>query len=202
MIRQNSIDAAKNALRARMTRLRAELSAETREAGARALAEIALEFISPSSGAVISGYAAIRDELDPLALLSALSARGHPIGLPVMAAKRAPLVFRRWSPGEVLERGDFGVPVPSRMAEELTPEILLVPLLAFDARGHRLGYGAGYYDRTLDRLRAETRVVAVGLAFDAQAVDEVPHDEHDQPLDWVLTPSGPVEIEGPGGIER
>ncbi len=201
MTGQTSIDAAKKALRARMTRLRGELGAETREAGARALAGIALDFLSPPSGAVISGYAAIGDELDPLALLTALSARGHAIALPVTIAAGAPLVFRAWSPGEALERGDYGVPAPSGEAGELTPEILLVPLLAFDARGHRLGYGAGYYDRTLARLRAKNPVIAIGLAFDAQRVDEVPHDEHDQPLDWVLTPSGPIGIESPEGME-
>ena len=178
-----------------MTLCRAGLSAEAGEAGARALAESALEFISPAPGAVISGYAAIGDELDPLALLSALSAQGHIIGLPVTVARGNPLVFRQWSPGEALERGDFGVPVPSGEAPVITPDILLVPLLAFDARGHRLGYGAGYYDRTLGQLRGKGPAIAVGLAFDEQQVDEVPHDAYDQPLDWVLTPSGPMKIE-------
>ena len=178
-----------------MMRARARLGAGAREAFSLSLADAGLSFISPPPGAVISGYAAIRDELDPLALLSVLAAQGHPIALPVTVAKAQTLVFRAWQPGAPLEEGSFNVPEPGTDARQLTPEIVLVPLLAFDARGYRLGYGAGYYDRTLASLRREKSTIAIGLAFDAQAVDEVPHDQHDQRLDWVLTPSGPIEIE-------
>ena len=186
---------SKQALRGEMTRRRAGLDAKTREAHARSLADAGLSFISPPPGAVISGYAAIRDELDPLALLRTLAGQGHQIVLPVTVAKGQPLVFRCWEPGAPLNKGGFSVPEPGPDVRELIPDIVLAPLLAFDARGYRLGYGAGYYDRTLASLRGKKPTIAIGLAFDAQQVDEVPHDEHDQRLDWVLTPSGPIGIE-------
>ncbi|MFQ5626695.1 MAG: 5-formyltetrahydrofolate cyclo-ligase [Methyloligellaceae bacterium] len=186
---------SKQALRGEMMRRRVQLDANTREALSLSLADAGLSFISPPPGAVISGYAAIRDELDPLALLSVLAAQGHPIALPVTVAKSQTLIFRRWQPGAPLDKGSFNVPEPDTDARELIPDIVLAPLLAFDARGYRLGYGAGYYDRTLASLRDKKPTIAIGLAFDAQQVDEVPHDEHDQKLDWVLTPSGPIGVE-------
>jgi 5-formyltetrahydrofolate cyclo-ligase len=191
----DSINAAKQALRARMTRLRAEISDDTRAAGARLLADGALEFISPPPGAVISGYAAIGDELNLWPLLETLTASGHPIALPVTVRKGAPLIFRAWKPETPLKTGAFCVPVPDEHAPELEPEILLVPLLAFDRQGFRLGYGAGFYDRTLARLRAHGSVTAIGIAFDEQRVEAVPHDAYDEALDWMLTPSGPIKIE-------
>ena len=190
-----SLDADKQALRARMKRVRAELDDETRDSSARALADAALEFIAPSPGAVISGFAAIDDELNLWPLLETLAASGHPIVLPVTIRKGEPLIFRAWEPGVALEPGAFSVPVPGADAPERTPEILLVPLLAFDSEGFRLGYGAGFYDRTLSKLRARGRVTAIGIAFEVQQVEAVPHDVYDEALDWVLTPSGPIEIE-------
>ncbi len=195
MTTQIPIDAAKRAMRADMARWRSALSTAEREAGADALAQTGIAFASPASGAVISGYAAIRDELNPLALLKALGENGHPIALPVTVGKGAPLIFRQWELDMPLEPGAFCVPVPGADAAELTPEILLVPLLAFDLAGFRLGYGAGFYDRTLASLRARGRVIAIGLAFEAQQVEAVPHDSYDQLLDWVLTPAGPIRIE-------
>ena len=186
---------SKQALREEMIHIRRQIRAEARAAGARALAEAGLNFLSPPPGAKISGYAAIGDEIDPSALLHALAAQGHPIALPVTVGKGKPLIFRSWRPGAPLHEGSFDVPEPGEQAPELTPDIVLAPVLAFDARGYRLGYGAGYYDRTLACLRGHKPVIAIGLAFDVSQVDEVPHDEHDQRLDWVLTPSGPIRIE-------
>jgi 5-formyltetrahydrofolate cyclo-ligase len=192
---QIPIDAAKRAMRAEMERARSALSAANRVAGADALNKTGIGFVSPSPRAVISGYAAIGDELNLWPLLETLAASGHPIALPVTVCKGEPLIFRAWEPGTALRTGSFSVPVPDEDASELTPEILLVPLLAFDDEGFRLGYGAGFYDRTLSGLRSRGRITAIGIAFDEQRLEAVPHDAYDEALDWVLTPSGPVEIE-------
>lgn len=190
-----SIDAAKRAMRTDMDQVRNALSAPEREAGADALRGTGLAFAAPSSRAVISGYAAIGTELNLWPLLETLAASGHPIALPVTVGKGAPLIFRAWNPETPLKTGAFSVPVPDENAPELEPEILLVPLLAFDRQGFRLGYGAGFYDRTLSKLRARGSVTAIGIAFDEQRVEAVPHDAYDEALDWMLTPSGPIEIE-------
>ena len=195
MTTHKSIDAAKQAMRSDMQGARSALSAAEREAGADALAQTGIAFAAPSAHAVISGYAAIGDELNLWPLLETLAASGRPIALPITVRKGAPLIFRRWEPGAVLRDGAFRVPIPAEDAAELEPEILLVPLLAFDREGFRLGYGAGFYDRTLKALRAKDRVTAIGIAFDEQRVEAVPHDAYDEALDWVLTPSGPIKIE-------
>ena len=195
MTAQNPIDAAKHALRPDMARRRSALTDAQREAGAQALAQAGIAFASPPPGAVVSGYAAIRDEINPLPLLKVLAARGHPIALPVTAGKGAPLIFRAWEPGAPLKTGAFSVPVPGEDAAELTPDILLVPLLAFDAEGIRLGYGAGFYDRTLAGLREKGSVTAIGVAFDEQRLEAVPRGAYDEALDWVLTPTGPIRVQ-------
>lgn len=144
--------------------------------------------IQAPAGAAISGFWPMGDEIDIVPLLSQLHASGHPIGLPVVVGKGAPLIFRSWHPGLALVDGGFKTQVPPQSSPELVPEILIVPLLAFDAEGYRLGYGGGFYDRTLEKLRkGRTRPLAVGVAFSAQHVARVPRDHHDQPLDWIVT---------------
>ncbi|MGI9388302.1 MAG: 5-formyltetrahydrofolate cyclo-ligase [Methyloligellaceae bacterium] len=169
---------------------RTKLAAATRGRGAEAIARTGLSFLDIPPGAVIAGFAAIRDELDPLALLEALAGEGHTIVLPAVIARDAPLEFRVWRPGDPLEKQAFGVPTPGHWAAKLDPDVVLAPLAAFDRDGYRLGYGGGYYDRTLAGLRETRDVVAVGVAFESQEVDSVPHDNYDQRLDWILTPSG------------
>lgn len=142
------------------------------------------------SQAAVSGYWAFRDEADPRAVMLALAERGHPLCLPVMVGKGLPLRFHRWHPGDAMRVHAFGVTEPSADAEVLTPSVLLVPLLAFDARGYRLGYGGGYYDRTLRALRLAGPVLAVGIAYAGQEVAVVPHGPHDERLDAVLTENG------------
>ena len=124
-----------------------------------------------------------------------LHAEGFRLALPVMIGKAQPLLMRAWSPGDAMEAAAWGIAEPTADKPEVDPEIVLVPLLAFDARGYRLGYGGGFYDRTLARLRAKQPVVAIGLAYDEQKVDEVPVEAYDQRLDWVLTPSGPLRCQ-------
>lgn len=195
MTSRSSIDAAKQAMREDMEQRRDELDDEARVAAAQALAEIDVGFAGLPERAVVSGYVAMRSELDPLALMTRLSQSDHPLALPVTTTRGNPLLFRLWSPGAPLERGRFATRHPGDDAQETAPDVLLVPLLAFDTQGYRLGYGAGFYDRTLSQLRARKSIIAIGIAYDIQKVEIVPHDRYDQPLDWVLTPSGPLRTE-------
>ena len=183
----------KATLRAQMHERRAGLSAAFRASAAVAIAALAddlLARIGAAPGSFISSYWAIGPELDPSPLGSALVSRGHTLCLPVMVGKAKPLVFRAYAKGDALVERTWGIKEPAATAATVTPSILLVPLLAFDNDGYRLGYGGGFYDRTLQALRETSAVTAVGLAYDDQRVDEVPHLSYDQPLDWVLTPSG------------
>ena len=131
-------------------------------------------------------------------LLARLARAGYRTCLPVLTPKGHPLVFRAWAAGEPLVPRMWGIREPAPTADVVEPDVLLVPLLAFDANGWRLGYGGGYYDRTLARLRVAKTIVAIGLAFDEQELAAVPHGPFDQPLDWVLTPSGPRQLPSSG----
>ena len=168
---------------ARRARLATELGAE---AAAR-LAEHGMALLRAMPEAVVAGYVPVRGEIDVMPLLRALHAAGHTLALPVVARRDAPLVFRQWRPGVALEKGAFGIPVPPADAPELRPDVVLAPLAAFDARGHRLGYGGGYYDRTLASLRAQAPVLAAGCAYAGQEVPRIPHLPTDEPLDIILT---------------
>jgi 5-formyltetrahydrofolate cyclo-ligase len=158
----------------------------------RKLASHGLDFLRVTPGSIVSGFAAIRDEINPAELMSWLQAEGFRLALPVMVGKGKPLLMRAWSPGDTMAPAQWGIAEPLDDKPEVDPDVLLVPLLAFDVRGNRLGYGGGFYDRTLARLRARKPVTAVGIAYDEQKVDAVPTESYDQRLDWVLTPSGPI----------
>jgi 5-formyltetrahydrofolate cyclo-ligase len=139
---------------------------------------------------IVSGYLPVRNELDPLPAMTALSAIGWRLALPVVVGPGLPLVFRAWAPGEPTVRAGFGLEVPAAEVE-VVPDLLLVPLLAFDARGHRLGYGKGYYDRTLRTLRAAGAARrTIGLGFALQEPPEVPAAAFDEPLDAIVTEHG------------
>lgn len=129
----------------------------------------------------------MKDELDTEPLVAALIERGYRVALPVVETKKAPLVFRRYLPGDELGPGSYGELAPQESAEAVTPDILVVPLLGFTRAGARLGYGGGYYDRTLKALRARREILAVGYAFGAQQVDALPLTQLDEPLDWIVT---------------
>ena len=163
-------------------------------AGERAGSDAAGHFLAAVSlpaACVVAGYWPMRHELDPRPLLDALHDRGHPCALPVVVGRGVPLVFRAWSPGDALIDAAFGTRAPPEDAPVLTPGLLLVPMLAYDDRGYRLGYGGGFYDRSLAALAAS---ITVGCAYDAQAIDEVPTDDHDRRLDWIVTEQGIMEI--------
>jgi len=144
----------------------------------------------PPAGAVVSGFWPTGREIDVRPLLLALAGRGHAIVLPRTPARGLPLSFHRWRPGDRLEPGRMGILQPPEVAERLDPDLLLVPLVAFDAGLRRLGHGAGYYDRTLAALRAQKPVLAIGIAYAAQQVDCVPAGPHDALLDGVATERG------------
>lgn len=144
--------------------------------------------------AVIAGYSPMKGEADIMPLLTALAQRGHRLCLPAVTGKMEPLAFRAWKPGDSLPPGYQGIPEPPPASERLRPDVVLVPLLAYDPSGHRLGYGGGFYDRTLAALRADGSLSTIGIAFSAQEVDRIPGTDHDQRLDAVLTELGVVRF--------
>lgn len=183
--------AAKAALRRSALAARDALADDLRRAGAEALAHTPdLPAVAP--GTVVAGYFPIRSEIDPRPLMRRFSAAGAILALPVVLSDRESLVFRRWVEGAPLEASSFGLSVPPAAAGEVDPDVLLVPLAAFDGAGHRIGYGAGHYDRALARLDADRRRTAIGLAFSFQRVDAVPAQAHDRALDLVLTEAGAI----------
>jgi len=135
----------------------------------------------------VSGYFPMKSEISPIPLLRKLAALGAQLALPVVAGRGKPLIMRAWSLGEPLVAGVWGIREPGPEAPEVEPDVLIVPLLAFDRYGHRIGYGAGYYDLTIAKLRAKKPVVAAGIAQAAQEIAAVPTTASDVRLDFVLT---------------
>ena len=177
---------SKQQLRVAALAARDALAEDERIRAAETIAARGLPFaIQP--GTVVSGYAPVRNELDPAPLMRALAAQGARLALPVVLARGHSLSFRAWSPGDRLTLGSLGIPEPSPVAAELVPEVMLVPLAAFDRTGHRIGYGGGYYDYTFSHLRKTHHVIGVGLGFAVQETGTVPALPHDAALDYVLT---------------
>ena len=172
---------------------RARAHAAEPEAGQR-LADHFPDGIWPPLHSVVAGYFAIRDEIDPRPLMETFHCDQVRLALPCVVGLDQPLIFRAWSPGDALERGAFGIHEPRPGAPEVRPSLVLVPLLAFDSCGRRLGYGAGFYDRTLAMLRAQGPVTSVGLAYQAQRLRRVPTSGHDLPLDWVITEAWAMSV--------
>jgi 5-formyltetrahydrofolate cyclo-ligase len=185
----------KRALRRSAKAARTAAAAVDRQAGgtgATALRDRFLAAVPLAEGVVVSAYWPMGDEMDPRPLMEALVALGHRLALPAIRAAGQPLDFRAWRPGDALQPAGFGTQEPPATAEELRPGLLLVPLLAFDAAGYRLGYGGGFYDRSLALLRAAGDTLAVGLAYAGQQVAAVPREATDQPLDLVITERGVI----------
>ena len=162
------------------------LGADVRAAAAQAIAARPFPMPVPP-GAIVSGFMPLKSEINPLPLMRTLADAGAKLALPVVAGKGKPLTMRAFTFGDVLASGVWGIREPKPEAPEVFPDILLVPLLAFDRSGHRIGYGAGYYDMTITALRARKSVAAVGIAFAAQEVAQVPSTPRDARLDLVLT---------------
>jgi len=145
------------------------------------------EVLAGYRGVPLSGFVPIRTEIDPLPAMAEAAAHG-PVAVPVIQGKAMPLKFSRWQPDGPMREGPFGAAVPE-VDDFFEPEILIVPLVAFDAKGGRLGYGGGFYDRTLELLRAKRPTLAIGFAFETQLAENLPLEETDQPLDMVITES-------------
>ncbi len=184
-----TLDRDKKAARAEAALLRDRAFAADPEAGERLAGHVLARAgaLGLGSGVAVSAYWPMKNEMDVRPLLAALAELGCVVALPVVAGKGKPLLFRRWRPGMVLRSASFGLSEPGASEPEVVPRIVFAPLLAFDRRGNRIGWGAGFYDRTLAGLRARDPVTAVGVAYAAQELASVPADAHDQPLDWIAT---------------
>lgn len=179
---------SKSDLRAQLRLRRRELSAIHPDAGEQAAAQLPLARLPPF--AVVSGYHPLGGEIDPWPTLRRLADAGARIALPVAQDRHSPLTFRAYAPGQPLEPDAVKIPSPTQAAQTLIPDLVIAPLLAFDRDGHRLGQGAGHYDRTLAGLRERGSVWVIGLAYAGQEIERVPREPHDQPLDAILTETG------------
>jgi 5-formyltetrahydrofolate cyclo-ligase len=164
-----------------------------RLAAAQAIAEQGLP-VAIVPGIIVSGFSPLKSEISPLPLLRRLADAGASLALPAVVGRGRPLIMRAWSFGAPLVSGVWGIREPPADAPELFPDILIVPLLAFDRCGHRIGYGAGYYDMTISRLRAMKAILAIGIAFAAQEIAVVPATPRDARLDLVLTEHGIIDF--------
>jgi 5-formyltetrahydrofolate cyclo-ligase len=182
----SEVETEKASLRRDAIARRDALPVDARQAAAETIAARAFPLpIAP--GAIVSGFMPLKSEINPLPLMRKLAEQGAKLALPAVAGRGKPLIMRAWAWGEALASGVWGIREPKPGAAEVEPDILLVPLLAFDRTGHRVGYGAGYYDMTIARLRTRKAVTAVGIAFAAQEVPAVPSTPRDERLDLVLT---------------
>jgi 5-formyltetrahydrofolate cyclo-ligase len=178
---------SKPLLRRKALARRKALPSETRSRLTERLIQEGLRLARLWTPSVVSAFHPIREEPDALALLGALADDGFATALPVVVGRGAHLTFRLWRPGAPTALGGMGIPEPVETAPAVDPDLLFVPLACFDRRGHRIGYGAGYYDRSLERLRAEKKVHAVGVAYGVCEVAAVPYEAHDQRLDAIVT---------------
>ncbi len=188
-----SLEDEKRNWRAVMRQRRAAISLPERATAAAALVENwrrERPVLTPHPDgrpATIAGFWPKSDEIDVCPLLTALHGDGYAVALPATPVTPGPLAFRVWTPASRLAPGAFGVSEPAPDAAPAEPDALLIPLLAVDLDGYRLGYGGGYYDRTLDALRARRRAIAIGVAYEVQQVERLPRGSHDHRLDWLLT---------------
>jgi 5-formyltetrahydrofolate cyclo-ligase len=193
------MEEAKAGLRRQALERRGALDAGQRAEAAAQVARYFFDNVPVNPGEAVAGYWPLREELDCMPILSRLLDAGHAVGLPVTTGVDAPLLFRRWVEGEPLYPAGFGTMAPADNAPELTPQLVLVPLLGFDPRGMRLGYGGGYYDRTLAAAQGPVR--RIGLAYGVQRFDIIPRGPHDVPLDAVITETGIEHFDRSGEAE-
>ncbi|MEC7488129.1 MAG: 5-formyltetrahydrofolate cyclo-ligase [Pseudomonadota bacterium] len=190
MLGTEDLAQAKATLRREASKRRARVDRKQSEIAANTLAErfcVTQQENLPHS--IVAIYWPIRNEIDVRPLMDLLRMKRVCAVLPTMAGPGNPLIFRRWAPGDMLVDAGFGVKEPLPSAPVITPDVIILPLLAFDAGCNRLGYGAGYYDSTLAALRREHKILAVGVAYDEQELPKIPVNCHDQCLDVVLTES-------------
>jgi 5-formyltetrahydrofolate cyclo-ligase len=185
-VTDSSSFARKAALRQEALARRDTLPAAARQRAAEAIAARPFP-AAVAPDAIVAGFMPMKSEINPLPLMRKLAAAGARLALPVVAGKGQPLIMRAWGFGEPLAAGVWGIREPPATAPVVAPDLLIVPLLAFDRAGQRIGYGAGYYDMTIAALRTRKEVLAIGLAFAEQEIAAVPATERDVPLDLVLT---------------
>ena len=182
------IDREKDALRATLRTRRRAVHATGHLAAATALSDRFFDYFGDTlAGKTVAAYWPMKDEIDVRPVLDGLSAHAATSALPVMAGNDQPMSFRRWAPGDRLVSAAFGVSEPDPGQPEVDPDIVIVPLLGFDAAGNRIGYGGGYYDRTLAALRERRDLQAVGVAYDQQQCEKIPTDAGDMALDVLIT---------------
>ena len=177
----------KRSARGEASKRRAAAHDALHETAKLTLAQRGLPIVKGPGRSVVSGFFPYKSEISTLPLLTRLRGEGWRLAMPVVVGEGLPLIFRAWAPGEPTVAGIWNIPVPAETSPELIPDILLVPMLAFDAHGYRLGYGGGFYDRTLVKLRALKPIVAIGVAYADQEVAETPRAPYDQPLDFIMT---------------
>jgi 5-formyltetrahydrofolate cyclo-ligase len=165
---------------------REALPADLRAAAAQLVAARPFPVAVPA-GTIVSGFMPLKSEINPVPLMHSLAQAGARLALPVVSGRGKPLIMRAYAFGDQLTAGVWGIREPKPEAPEVLPDIVIVPLLAFDRRGHRIGHGAGYYDLTLSALRARSSIVAIGIAFAMQEIGSVPSTTRDARLDLVLT---------------
>lgn len=193
---ETELNAAKASLRKQQAKTRAAAAASSPEAAEHLghHADALIKLLDVGAGAIFAGYWPIRSELTPLPLMAQLVANGMATALPATPEEGQPLIFHRWQQGDPLIGGMYGTSEPEASAPQCTPDVLLVPMLAFDLAGYRLGYGGGFYDRTLAAIRPQKPDVrAIGIAYAEQQVETVPIGPYDASLDAVLTPAGLIQ---------
>jgi 5-formyltetrahydrofolate cyclo-ligase len=195
-IRDTSVTASerKAELRAEALAKRDALPADLRARAAELIAAHSIAEARP--GVIVSGFMPLKSEINPIPLMRKVAQAGAALALPVIAGRGKPLIMRAYAFEDELVRGQWGIREPSADAPEVEPDVLLVPLLAFDRAGYRIGYGAGYYDMTITALRAKKPIAAIGLAYAAQEIPHVPITDRDARLDVVLTEHEAIDLRG------
>ena len=189
----SKIEEAKAALRLKARATRAAILNSTRSGAAKAVAEHFFSTVPLKTNDIVAGYWRIKDEMDVQPILIRLMDSFQPVCLPVVLGEDMPLELRLWEQGTPLYEAGFGTLAPSELAPQVEPDVIIMPLLGFDSRGTRLGYGGGYYDRTLEKLSKKPRLI--GVAFAAQELDNIPREAHDVPLDAIVTEQGARSFE-------
>ncbi|MBI1203114.1 MAG: 5-formyltetrahydrofolate cyclo-ligase [Rhodopseudomonas sp.] len=184
--------ASKPALRTATLALRDAMPAAERQQAAETIAARGLP-VPIKPGMIVAGFMPMKSEINPLPLMRKLAGEGAQLALPCIAGRGHPLIMRAWTIGDAFKAGQWGIREPLPESPEVAPDLLIVPLACFDRAGHRIGYGAGYYDMTIHALRAKKTMTAIGIAFAMQEIATVPAMAHDERLDFVLTENEAID---------
>lgn len=186
-----SFETEKVHLRQVLSKRRKEIVPDARHG--HKLKDVFFKHFTLNEGLVLAGFWPMAQELDLVPLLSKLDQQGMTCALPVVEAPACPLVFRKWRRGDELDKGPYGTSHPFDTQGVVEPEMLIIPLLGFDLEGARLGYGGGYYDRTIEAIKSHSKVCCIGVGFDEQQVECIPTGPYDQKMDWIVTPTRVIQ---------